>query len=205
MVVPLFRSVRFWFSLAVALISAAVTDPLLEAASNAGIFGHGAFTDHSNLDVLPALCVGLVAIAVHVGLRVNGGILRSWDSALRARAGTLLPMTFAAQLIVLYSMETIEQIAVTGHPLGGAIWLGAPAAIAIAVHAVTCIIAFFVATRVMHELAWATLRVVRIIRAILTREAARSIIVRRLRIVLRTQLAPELCTAGGRAPPSYAR
>ena len=205
MVVHFLRSVRFWFSLAVALISAAVADPLLEAASNRGVFGHGTFTDHSNLDVLPALCVGLVAIGVHVALRINSGLLRSWDTALRARAGTLLPMTFAAQLIVLYSMETIEQAVVAGHPLGGSIWLGAPAIIALAVHALTCIIAFFIATCVMHELAWATLRVVRIIRAILTRGVANCIVIERRLFIVRKQLAPELCTAGGRAPPSYAR
>jgi len=203
--VPFLRSVRFWFSLAVAVISAAVADPLLEAASNAGVFGRGNFTDHSNLDVIPALFLGLLAVGVHVALRINGGMLRSWDTALRARAGALLPMTFAAQLGVLYSMETFEQIAVAGHPFGGTIWLGAPAVIALAVHALTCVIAFFVATCVMHEVAWATLRVVRIIRAILTRGVTSGSIVPRLRVVVRKQLAPELCTAGGRAPPSYAR
>ena len=202
---PFLRSVRFWFSLAVAVISAAVADPLLEAASNAGVFGRGNFTDHSNLDVIPALFLGLLAVGVHVALRINGGMLRSWDTALRARAGALLPMTFAAQLGVLYSMETFEQIAVAGHPFGGTIWLGAPAVIALAVHALTCVIAFFVATCVMHEVAWATLRVVRIIRAILTRGVTSGSIVPRLRVVVRKQLAPELCTAGGRAPPSYAR
>jgi len=209
------RSVRFWFSLAVAVISAAVADPLLEAASNAGAFGHGSYTDHSNLDVLPALAIGLVALAIHIGLRINVNVdadretmkerLRRWDSALRSRAATLLPLTFATQLLVLYSMETIEQVVVAGHPLGGLVWLGAPAVIALAVHALMCVVAFFVATAVMHELAWATLRVVKIIRAILTRNDAVTVIVRRLLVVVRKQLAPELSTAGGRAPPSYAR
>lgn len=198
------RSVRLWFSLAVAVISAAVADPLLETASNLGVFGRGTFTDHSNLDVVPALCMGLVAIAVHLALRIRGGELRRWDTTLRSRAAALLPATFAAQLIALYSMETIEQTVVTGHPIGGCIWLGAPAVIALAVHALTCIIAFFIAMRVMHELAWATLRVVTIIRAILTRNDARGTILRRALIVVRKQLAPELCTAGGRAPPAYA-
>src|SRR5262249_25040176 len=64
------RSVRLWFSLAVAVIASAIADPLLEAASNAGIFGNAHYTDHSNLDVLPALAVGLVAVAIHVGLRI---------------------------------------------------------------------------------------------------------------------------------------
>lgn len=205
MVVPLLRSVGLWFSLAVAIISAAVADPLLEGASNAGVFGPGSFTDHSNLDVIPVLCLGLVAIGVHLALRINAGLLRSWDTALRARSGFLLPMTFAAQLIVLFSMESIEQIVVLGHPLGGAIWLGAPAIIALTVHAIICAIAFFIATRVMHELAWSALRVVRIIRAILTRAVGSGILVPRIFIVLHKQLEPERCTAGERAPPSYAR
>lgn len=211
---PFLRSVRLWFSLAVAVIAAAVADPLLEAASNAGVFGPGHLTDHSNLDVLPALVVGFVAVAIHVGLRIRVNVdareermkerLRTWDRALRSRAALLLPATFAAQVAVLYSMETLEQTAVAGHPLGGLIWLGAPAVIALAVHALACVIAFFFATAVMHELAWATLRVVTIICAILTRNDIAAIIVQRLRVVPRMQLAPELCTAGERAPPSYA-
>ncbi len=209
------RSVRLWFSLAVAVIAAAVADPLLEAVSNAGVFGHGRYTDHSNLDVLPALAVGLAAIAIHVALRIRVHIdgddgmmsdrLRRWDIALRSRTALLLPATFAAQVFALYSMETVEQTVVAGHALGGLIWLGAPSVIALAVHALACVATFFIATAVMHELAWATLRVVKIIRAILTRAVDGGIVVPRLRIVVRKQLAPELCTAGERAPPSYAR
>lgn len=212
---PFVRSVRLWFSLAVAVMSAAVADPLLEAASNAGAFGAGRYTDHSNLDVLPALALGLVALAIHIGLRIRGYLdtdgetmkerLRRWDTVLRSRAAMLLPVTFAAQVLVLYLMETLEQTVVAGHPLGGLIWLGAPVVIALAVHALTCVVAFFFATAVMHELALATLSVVKIIRAILTRDDVATTIVPRLRIVLRKQLAPELPTAGGRAPPSYAR
>ena len=70
--VSILRSVRLWFSVAVAIIAAAVADPILESASNAGLFGHGSFTDHSNLDVLPALCIGLLAVAIHVTLRLRG-------------------------------------------------------------------------------------------------------------------------------------
>jgi hypothetical protein len=209
------QSVRLWFALAVAVIASALADPLLEAASNAGVFGHARYTDYSNLDVLPALAVGLVAIAIHVGLRIRIHIdgdgemmkdrLRSWDLVLRSRAAVLLPATFAAQVIVLYSMETIEQAIIAGHALGGLIWLGAPPVIALAVHALVCVVVFFITAAVMHELAWATLRVVKIIRAILTRGIDGGVAVPRLRVVLRKQLAPELCTAGERAPPSYAR
>ncbi len=207
-------SVRLWFSLAVAVIAAAVADPLLEAASNAGVFGRGHYTDHSNLDVLPALSVGLIAVAIHVALRIRAHFdgdgdmmkdrLRRWDSALRSRSSLLLPATFAAQLFILYAMETCEQTIVAGHALGGMIWLGAPVAVALGVHLVTCIVTFFAAAAVMHELAWATLRVVKTIRALLTRDDIATAIVPRLRIVPRKQVAPELCTAGGRAPPSYA-
>ncbi len=210
----LLRSVRLWFSLAVAVIAAAVADPLLEAASNVGVFGAGTFTDHSNLDVFPALAAGAVAVAIHVLLRIhgrNGGDatikerLREWDISVRARAAIMLPVTFAAQSVALYSMETIEQIFVAGHPLNGLIWLGAPAVIALTVHALVCIAAFFVATCIMHEVACATLRVVTIMRAILTRDDVRAITVPRSRTLPRELRAPELWTAGGRAPPFYAR
>jgi len=47
------------FCLTAAVTAAAVIDPAVEWLANHGRFGPGAFTDHSNLDVLPALGVGL--------------------------------------------------------------------------------------------------------------------------------------------------
>ena len=65
------RAIRFWFCLAAAVIAAAIADPVVEFASNHGAFGAGNFTDHSSLDVVPALIAGLIAAALAVGLRVR--------------------------------------------------------------------------------------------------------------------------------------
>jgi hypothetical protein len=212
--VSIIRSVRVWFALTVAVISAAIANPLVEAASNAGFFGRSTFTDHSNLDVLPALCLGFLALMIHVALRLRLVMvaraqlkerLREWDVALRSRAPTLVPATFAAQLVVLYAMETIEQIVVTGHPLGGFLWMGAPPLVCLMVHAIACTLLFLLATRVMHEVAWATLRVVTMAGAILTRDE-RTVRVRRVTCeVPLKRLAPALPSVGGRAPPSFLR
>jgi hypothetical protein len=50
-IVPQKRTIRAWFCLAAALVAASITDPLVEFASNSGMFGPGSFTDHSNQDV----------------------------------------------------------------------------------------------------------------------------------------------------------
>src|SRR5208283_1357179 len=51
-------AIQVLFCGTVAILAAALADPLVEFASNAGLFGGGAFTDHSMLDVLPALIAG---------------------------------------------------------------------------------------------------------------------------------------------------
>src|SRR5260370_12111876 len=54
------------FALATALTGAAAVDPIVERMSNGGLFGAGAFTDHSNLDVVPAFVVAFVLSVVFV-------------------------------------------------------------------------------------------------------------------------------------------
>jgi hypothetical protein len=111
-----------------------MADPLVEWASNAGRFGPGNFTDHSTADVVPALLVGVLFVATHLWLRVRraltrgpaSDLLRASRQAIGGGVLRLLPLVFAIQMLVLYCMETSEQIAVVGHPLGGMIWLGGP-------------------------------------------------------------------------------
>src|ERR1700694_3279642 len=62
-------TIRFWFCVAVALVALAIADPLTEWASNAGLFGPGNFTDHSNADVVPALFAGFAFFALHLVMR----------------------------------------------------------------------------------------------------------------------------------------
>ncbi len=53
--------------------------------------------------------------------------VRDSDAALRSSIGGVMVTAFAVQVAVLYAMETIEQVVVRGHPLGGTLWLGGPA------------------------------------------------------------------------------
>ncbi len=144
---PISLYIRCAFVCVVAVLAAAIADPLVEWASNAGWFGAGHFTDRSTVDVLPTLAVALLAACALGGLQIAklvtgraAGWLRVSDTVLRKQSLLrALPFAFALQLGVLYTMETLEQLAVRGHLLGGTIWLGGPAPIALLVHAVACV------------------------------------------------------------------
>jgi hypothetical protein len=134
------------FCTAAAVISAAVADPLVETLSNAGAFGHGRFTDHSTADIAPTLSTGLLFASLFVACLVQRALAQSvtptrWlrlsDAALApATLIRLFPAIFAAQMAVLFGMESIEQVVVDGHALGGTLWLGGPILISLALHAV---------------------------------------------------------------------
>jgi len=194
-------SIRLWFCLAVAVLAAAVADPLVEAASNAGWFGPGTFTDRSSLDVLPALCIGCAFAIVCLVLRVR--LLRLSNEALGSHPLTLLPAILATQLGVLFCMETAEQYVVWGHTFGGTIWLGGPVAVSLAVHAATCVAVTLIAARSIRSLATAAVRVIRLIEArAVRRPGGRSPLVARSYETVpssRCSLAPR--TVGERAPP----
>jgi hypothetical protein len=207
-------SIRLCFCLAAAVIAAAVADPLVEAASNAGWFGSGSFTDRSSIDVIPAFALGCGFVALYVVLRVrrvlaacHGNVhfaLRFSNDTLGYRVFALLPVIFAFQLAVLYSMETAEQFAVWGHALGGAIWLGGPVAVSLAAHAVACIAVTFVVACAIGSLATAALHVINLVRALTTLLPKQP----PARVQLRHHLAASTWTAfaprsvGERAPPS---
>jgi hypothetical protein len=169
-------SIRLCFCLAVAVIAAAVADPLVEAASNAGWFGPGSFTDHSSADVLPALTLGCGFVALYVALRVRSTLassrrktptaIRLSNEALGHSALRLLPAIFVLQIVVLFSMETAEQFAVWGHGLGGTIWLGGPVTVSLTVHAVACVVVAVAVARVIRSLASVALRVIRLMRVL---------------------------------------
>ena len=154
---------RGLFCLVVAVSAATLANPFVESAANLGWFGRGSFTDHSNLDVLPALlcaaALGLFYVCLRARSIIAPGSL-AFDRQLRDSLRTcaskpilpLLPAIFAAELIVLFSMETLEQIAVTGHPLGGIIWLGAPAAIGLVLHGIACVVMAYVVARALESL-----------------------------------------------------
>jgi hypothetical protein len=171
-------ALRLWFCLAVAIIGAAIADPMVESASNAGWFGPGNFTDHSTADVIPALLLGCLAVLAYLGLRVRAALtgvsgsredlLRATGQALDSGLERLLPRAFALQILVLYAMETAEQYIVWGHGLGPTIWLGAPALISLAAHAAVCVVVACIVVGSVRALARATVRVIRFIQAFTT-------------------------------------
>lgn len=194
--------VRFWFVLAVAAISAALANPLLESASNAGIFGRGNFTDHCTIDVLPAMLVGCVFVCLHLVLRTRYVLART-DRALRGGIGRLLPFAFVSQLLMLYAMESGEQHMVYGHALGGSLWLGAPVLISLAMHAAVCTFVAYAAASLVRVLASATVRAIRAIRALAERKAFAPQVSRRARVAATAQSILVFACHGERAPPPY--
>ena len=168
--------IRCAFVCVVAVLAAAIADPLVEWASNAGWFGAGHFTDRSTVDVLPALAVALLAACARGGLQIAklvtgraAGWLRVSDTVLRRQSLVrALPLAFGLQLCVLYVMETAEQLVVRGHLLGPMVWLGGPAPIALLVHAVVCVC---VALAALWSLRGFTRVAVRIIARILEPES----------------------------------
>ena len=149
------------FCLAAAITAAALADPIVEGLSNAGAFGPGLFTDHSNAAVAPALCIGIFFAALFVigtALCRLAGVPPNWvrrfGAALPATTiGRLFPLILAMQIGVLFGMETLEQFAILGHTLGGTVWLGGPALVALTIHVTTGFIVTTMFSRVLHQLA----------------------------------------------------
>lgn len=207
MIVPQKRTIRAWFCLAAALVAASIADPLVEFASNSGMFGPGSFTDHSNQDVLPALFAGLVFGAVCVFLRARRVLARYRDAIVRTiGVRSLLPYVFGMQIALLYVMETAEQIVVAGHSLGGTIWLGGPPLASLGVHAAICVLTTFLMGRLARFLSQkAVTFVARIVAAIGLAPLSPAIL--SLRVSHRADArrrAPLLCRIGERAPPQPA-
>ena len=200
------------FALASAVAAAATIDPVAERMSNAGVFGPGSFTDHSNLDVLPALGVAAVLSLVFIIGAARRMLPRNcfapaWlrSSANAIDASTLpklIPSIFLLQLSALFAMETAEQIVVDGHPLSGLLWLGAPPLIGLALHAVGCVLSSFILARVLQWSARTLADVVAFVRRLYAPRLDRSKQrVRGWATLLGCFLEPVLARVQGRAPP----
>lgn len=207
-------SFRVWFCVGVAIIAAALADPLLEFASNAGAFGSCNCTDHSNLDVLPALLLGSLFGLRYLYLRVRRHFAAAGATDEGPPSGTLasnvlarlLPATFALQLLVLFTMETAEQAVVRGQVLGGLIWLGAPAPISLAVHALFCIAVTFIGAFILRTLTTTAVRIAGFILRAIASSARRphGLFARFPYPVAFRRLVPVGCRIGERAPPRIA-
>ena len=78
--------------LCAAVLAAAIADPLVECASNAGWFGPGNFTDRSNLDVGPVFALGIATLALYLVRRAR--VLAARGSSPGA-AMSFVPAVFA--------------------------------------------------------------------------------------------------------------
>ncbi len=193
-------SLRLGFSLAVAVIAAAIADPAVEFASNAGWFGGGRFTDGSYLDVVPALLVGIALLALYLVIR-GGAVLAG--RALPRNVARLVPSIFLFQILTLYVMETAEQLIVTGHLLGPVIWLGGPLPLSLAIHAAICLVVTLSVARSVRTLAATTMRVIALIRAIAIFSLRPAELTASCRFVALCfeRHSPVLCRIGERGPP----
>jgi len=145
-------SVTGLLSLVVAVSAATLADALVEYASNSGVFGVGSFTDHSTINVLPAAITAFGLAAAYVVFLARRSFA-STRGVVRRLPSARLPATFGLQLLVLFGMESLEQLVVVGHPLGGSVWLGGPIVVALVVHALVCVALSFFLTRVLASLA----------------------------------------------------
>jgi hypothetical protein len=198
------------FCLAVALTGAALIGPLVEYLANAGAFGPAAFTDRSNADVAPALCIGALIAAAFVAALVRrllrpNALAPTW--ARRAAnatriSGLQMAITFGMQIAALFVMETTEQTAIWGHPLGGTIWLGGPIAISLLLHALGGIVVAGLCSRALRWLAVRVAVVLRLVQFLLL-VAKQTLLTNRISIGLVLQLPAEraMRRLRGRAPP----
>ena len=209
-----FPTLRALFCIAVAVTAAAVIDPIVEAMSNSGVFGHGNFTDHSNVDVVWALAVGCSLAVTVVGfaawrLLTNRVYAPLWlrESAQELTAPSLLsiiPVVFALQIITLFVMETLEQIIVWGHVLGPTIWLGGPIFASLLFHLAGSIVATWLLSRVLSASARTIAGVVRfVLRAFIAFSRPRRVLhLNRLEATSQQRfIEPIIARLKGRAPP----
>jgi hypothetical protein len=153
------------FATAVAAISAAAGDLLVESLSNHGFFGPGRFTDGSTVDVAPVAIIGTLLLVAYFGKR-----LWEWRTASAALTNgsiaKLFPAIFMLHMALLWSMETLEQRIVTGRLLGGTIWLGGPTLASLALHALLCAVIAWFALALVRFIEPRTLRLIRALLAL---------------------------------------
>lgn len=207
---------RLVFCIAAAVAAAALADPIVEALSNAGAFGPGRFTDRSNADVLPALCVALVFAVLFVAGSARRALASreppDWvRTCADGIAGTsvlrLLPVTFVLQIGTLFGMETFEQIVVYGHVLGGTLWLGGPLAVSLLMHAAAGALVIALFARLLRGLARAVVDVIRFVRrlAVAWPHDAPAVCARTCTVPLRRSDERAFDRLKGRAPPHLIR
>jgi hypothetical protein len=209
------RASRLPFLFAVALIAAAIADPVVESVANSGIFG-GHYADDNHTSVIPTLLGGLLLVLEIVAVRCID-MLRRAPNRSRVRFADIargigtrsaahdLPLVFVMQLAVLFLMESTEQLLVGGTLLGGTVWLGGPIVFSLAMHAFIGAGSLFAIQRVVRAVvsAFASLVGIAIEFILLARNLGEPVLVlgRRDELGRPRAQAPHVRQIGGRAPP----
>jgi hypothetical protein len=207
--------IRTVFICAVAFLAATLGDALVESISNAQVLWHGNYTDRSSLNLLPMSAVALATFMATLTLvltehlrRTCGSLHELWSSTARVLVPSdipsLLPAIFALQIPTLFVMETVEQIVVYGHPLGGTLWLGGPILAALFLHAFIAATCAFLVAYGLTVLAQTLLRAVTLVLSwFIERLQTRRIFVARMQPIRRA--AQTFCFAhtGERGPPLF--
>jgi hypothetical protein len=181
----------------------------------------GPSASYPHTAVIPTLLVALIFAAI-AGLNIGGealaraaGVRGDWLAHVAARISglsplRLAPVVFAGQLLVLFAMESAEQIVALGHPLGFLASFGAPLAFALAINALAALITVFAiacASRVLTS----ALRALAIAMAPMMRRLPASrpagVNVRRLSLDARSDMvrtSPLAWRVANRPPPLHA-
>lgn len=205
---------RLPFPIAVALVAAAVGDPLVETVANSGLFGRG-FSDNNHLSVIPALVAGILLVlllACWRGVQLyrhtrQREALLELAKHISARAPLRdLPYVLIFQFGALFVMESTEQLAFGGKLLGGTVWLGGPVLFSVLAHALIgtiCTLALARAIRAMvrHVATFVRITLDFILVAIARKNSGRFAPLRRESSSPRFQTL-HVCQIGERAPPA---
>ncbi len=205
---------RLPFLAAVALIAAAIGDPLVETIANAGVFGPG-YADNIHSSVVPALIAGLSLALLLLGWQCRRFVRccgetheRPIDLARRFLARSSIhdiPHAFVLQLVALFVMESSEQIFCEGGLLGGIAWLGGPVWFSLLAHAAIGAICTVLITRGMRAIVRRAATLVEIVfervLCALGRESATSFARRDDNATLSHMQVLHVHQCGERAPP----
>jgi hypothetical protein len=203
---------------AIALIAAALGDPLVETVSNTGIFGR-AFIDDNHQSVATVLVAGLVLGLLLLVVRFRFASARAskgspdWlhevvSGLSRTSSSRHIAPIFGAQLAVVYVMESCEQLLGPGASVHGLSWLGAPLVVSLPMHFAVCVFCACVirhATRsILPGFIAAICDVLDRILVEFARDAARSVFVSSIEQLVRHVRLTAAQRIRGRAPPSLA-
>lgn len=202
------------FLAAIAVLAAALADPLVETVANSGVLGRG-YTDNNHLSVIPALVAGALLVSAIVAHRCSELWRHSradsdWVLDIARHISALspvrdLPLVLVLQFAALFVMESTEQLVFGGKVLGGVVWLGGPVAFSLLTHASIGTVCAIVVTRAARAVLRAFANLVGIARQFIVLARSRrnhGVFAKRAlaSVPFRTHL-PRARQIGERAPP----